>query len=193
MRDNDQYVISDIKAYRGDPLTRTAIEFDILSNDNTLTWIPWNKDLFDTIPYEIFCRSHSQLYPLIFTLKDSLTQIIKYQIFSYHHIVYVDLPSNGSNWYSRLPLPDPDHSLYVVELLYTNWAYKYLLKLDAYVSVFNENSSGKLLLDSYFVHAKILPNKMTLITPALILKYTSLLPSGKSSAQSFSFKNDILI
>ena len=197
MRDNDQYVISNIKTYRGDPLTRTTIEFEILLNDNTLNWIPLNKDLFDTASYENFCRSHSQLYPLIFTLKDSLTQIIKYQIFSYHHIVYVDLPSNGSDWYSQLPLPDPDHSLYVVELLYTKWAHKNYLKLDAYVSVFNENWSGKQSLDSYFVdawgNALILSNKMKLITLAFILKYPSLFPSRESLAQSFSFKKDIII
>ena len=38
LRDNGQYLISEIKAYRSDPLTRTTIEFEILFNDNTLTW-----------------------------------------------------------------------------------------------------------------------------------------------------------
>ena len=69
--------------------------------------------------------------------------------------------------YSQLPLPDPDHSLYVVELLYIKWTSKSHLKIDAYVYVFNENWSGKQSLDSYFVHAwgktKILYTKMTLI------------------------------
>ena len=91
-----------------------------------------------------------------------------------HDLVYVDLRPYGSNWYSQPPLPDPYHSLYVVELLYIKWAHKNHLKLDAYESVFNESWSGKQPLDSYFVHAwgnaKILSNKMTLITPALILK-----------------------
>ena len=191
MRDNDQYVISEIKAYRGDPLTRTTIEFEILFNDNTLTWIPWNKDIFDTIPYENFCRSHPELYPLIFILKDSLIQIKNIKsspitTVSPNDLVYVDLRSYGSTWYSQLPLPDPDHSLYVVELLYTKWTSKNHLKIDAYVSVFNENWSGKQSLDSYFVHAwgntKILSTKMTLITPALVLQYPSLLPSRKPSA-----------
>ena len=190
MRDNDQYVISNIKTYRGDPLTRTTIEFEILLNDNTLNWIPLNKDLFDTASYENFCRSHSQLYPLIFTLIDSLSHIKNIKsspitTVSPHDLVYVDLRSYGSKWYSQLSLPDPDHSLYVVELLYTKWVHKNYLKLDIYVSVSDENWSGKESLDSYFVHAwgnaKILSNKMTLITPAIILKYPSLLASRKSS------------
>ena len=106
-----------------DPLTRTTIEFEILCNDNTLTWIPWKKDIFHTIPYENFCCSHSKLYPLIFTLKDSLTHIKNIKsspiiTVSPHDLVYVDLRSYGSTWYSQLPLPDPDHSLHVVEPLY---------------------------------------------------------------------------
>ena len=84
LRDDDQYVISEIKAYRGDPLTR---------NDNTLTWIPWNKN---------FCRSHSELYPLIFIL--TLTQIKNFKsspitTVSPNDLVYVDLRSYGSTWY----------------------------------------------------------------------------------------------
>ena len=60
-----------------DPLTRTTIE--ILFNRVTTTWIPWNKDIFDTMPYKNFCRSHSELYPSIFTLKIlSLTQKISH-------------------------------------------------------------------------------------------------------------------
>ena len=43
--------------------------------------------------------------------------------------------------YSQLPLPDPDHSLYVVELLYTKWTSKSHLKIDAYVSVFKVRAS----------------------------------------------------
>ena len=120
--------------------------------------MPRNKDLFDTIPYEKICRSHSQLYPLVFTLKDSLTHIKNMKsspntTVSPHHLVYVDLRSYDCNWYTQLSLPDPDHSLYVVELLYTKGAHRDHLKIDAYVSVFNENWSGKQSLDSYFVHA----------------------------------------
>ena len=35
LHDNDQYVTSEIKAYRGDPLTYTTVEFKILLNDNS--------------------------------------------------------------------------------------------------------------------------------------------------------------
>ena len=188
LRDNDQYVIAEIKAYRGDPLTRTTIEFEILFNDNTLTWIPWDKNIFDTIPYEDFCRSHSELYPLIFTLKDSINHIKKIKSSPITtvlplDVVYVDLRSYGSNWYSQLPIPDPDHSLYVVELQYTKWANNSHLKINGFVSVFNEHWTGKQSLDPYFVHAwgnnKIFSSNMILITPDLILQYPSLLSSQK--------------
>ena len=77
-----------------DPLTRTTIE--ILFNRVTTTWIPWNKDIFDTMPYKNFYRSHSELYPSIFTLKDSLTHTKNITsspttTVSPHDLVYVEI------------------------------------------------------------------------------------------------------
>ena len=65
LRDHEQYVISEIKSYPGDPLTRAAIEFEILFNFITLTWIAWNIDIFDPKPYENFSLSHSELHTFI--------------------------------------------------------------------------------------------------------------------------------
>ena len=186
LRDNNQYEISKITAYRGDPLKRTSVEFEVLFTDNTSSWKLWDNDLFTTIQYEDFCRSKSELFPLIYTLKDSLSQIkiirsTPISTISPLDIIYLDLRSYGSAWYSSLPIPDPDHLTYVVALEYTTWTHPSHLKINGYVPVFNERWHGKSSLDSYFVHAwghnKILTPAMILITPAFLVKYPSVLPS----------------
>jgi hypothetical protein len=75
MIDNNQFVINEFKAYRGDPKIRTSIEFEVLFEDGSLVWLPWSKDIFETIQYESYCRSRPELYPLIFDAKTSLKRI----------------------------------------------------------------------------------------------------------------------
>ena len=50
--DNDQYVITRFIAYRGDPDTRTTMEFEVEFRDGSHPWLPWSNDLFDTVQYE---------------------------------------------------------------------------------------------------------------------------------------------
>ena len=70
------------------PISSTSVTTpSFLKQLKSNIWISWNKDIFDIIPNENFGRSHTELYFLIFTLKDSATQIslFSYQIFSYYH------------------------------------------------------------------------------------------------------------
>jgi hypothetical protein len=70
LRDADQYLVATFIAYRGDPLIRTSISFNILFADGSQIWEPWSQDLFDTVQYEDYCRSLPQLAPLITLLKE---------------------------------------------------------------------------------------------------------------------------
>ena len=121
LRDNNQYVVKAILAYRGNPLLRTSMSFHILYDDNTLLWKTWDVDLFSSIPYENYCRSLPQLHPLLTTLSISAVEMkrIKNTAISLvvpNDTVYVDLRSYGYEWYSTLNLPDADYSNYVVSL-----------------------------------------------------------------------------
>ncbi len=71
LRDADQYLVTKFIAYRGDPLVRTSISFNILFADGCQIWKPWSPDLFDTVQYEDYCRSIPQLVPLVTLLKES--------------------------------------------------------------------------------------------------------------------------
>ena len=50
LRDNNQYTIKSILAYRGNPLIRASMSFHVLFDDDILVWKNWNYDLDNTIP-----------------------------------------------------------------------------------------------------------------------------------------------
>jgi len=62
--DNDQYVINRITAYRGEPLTRTTMSFEVHFEVGSIVWLPWSTELSDTIPFEEFCRKSPEFQVL---------------------------------------------------------------------------------------------------------------------------------
>lgn len=73
--DHDQYQVETILYYRGNPAIRTTMEFYIRFGDGDERWVTWSKDLFDSVPYEDFCRARPPLFPLLFTVKEAQKQI----------------------------------------------------------------------------------------------------------------------
>jgi RNase H-like domain found in reverse transcriptase len=185
LRDNNQYEIASILAYRGDPLIRTSMQFEVSFTDNTILWKYWDLDLFATVPYENFCRSRSELFPLIFNLSTANAEISRIKsspitLVKPGDTVFVDIRSWGSQWYSQLNLPDPDHSTYVVPLLYNRWANPKKTKLEGSVPIFNEHWTGRKSLDAFFVFSwgsnhDFDKNLMTLVDDQILLLYPSLL------------------
>ena len=76
------------------------MSFHVLFEGGSLIWKCWNHDLFNTIPYEIYCRSLPQLHPLLTSVSISAIEIkrIKNTAISLvvpGDVVYVDLRSYG--------------------------------------------------------------------------------------------------
>jgi hypothetical protein len=65
--DNDQFVVKEFLEYKGDPERRTSMEFLVKFEDDDEVWIPWNRDVIQSQQFESFCRSQSQLVPLVYT------------------------------------------------------------------------------------------------------------------------------
>jgi hypothetical protein len=125
LRDQEQYVVESFIAYRGDPLVRTSLSFHVRFMDGTVEWLPWSKDIFDTVQYEDYCRSLSQLWPLVVLLKESLILMkilnrTPITIVATGQTAYMDIRAIGAGWYQGLSLPNSDFSIYVVPLLYHN-------------------------------------------------------------------------
>jgi hypothetical protein len=189
MIDNNQFVINEFKAYRGDPKIRTSIEFEVLFEDGSLVWLPWSKDIFETIQYESYCRSRPELYPLIFDAKTSLKRISELNKTPINEvnpgdIALVDIRSYGAGWYDSLPLEDKHQTTYLVEYNYIKWKSTKHLKIEVYCPTFDETFT----VDHAFVKFYGSWNednwvdssfKFKLIDEAVIHKTPELLPKSK--------------
>jgi hypothetical protein len=144
MIDNDQYTIVQFIAYRGNPLVRTTMEFEVQFGDGSVVWLPWSKDLFDTVQYEEFCRSRPELTPLLYSAKeaaDKIKQVNKTAITEIQpgDVVFVDLRSYGATWYSSLPLPDKNHTRYLLEYRYGDFSNRARTKIEVTCPLFKES------------------------------------------------------
>lgn len=124
--DRDQYLISAILGYRGDPLRRTSMEFYVRFADGEELWIPWSNDLFDSAPYEDYCRLHRELIPLVYRLPQASAWIRRIKnanitAVSPGKLAYVDLRAFGAEWFEALALPELHLRIYFVQCEYREW------------------------------------------------------------------------
>jgi hypothetical protein len=124
--DTDQYIIRRFLSYRGDPDTRTTMEFYVEFEDNSKVWLPWSNDLFDTTFYEDYCERTPELFLLKYRLERAkqVSADINKQVIDQVELadeVFVDLRSYGSEWYKDLNLENMDLARYVLKYVYTEW------------------------------------------------------------------------
>jgi hypothetical protein len=182
MIDNDQFVINRFLAYRGEPMTRTTVEFEIEFADKSVVWLPWSKDLFDTVQYEDFCRSKPELFTLLYDVKTADFLVKKLNQSPITEVkpgntVFVDLRSYGAGWYKQLPLPDLHHVTYCVRYEYTRWHNKKQTKIVASCPIFKET----FVVDHLFVKkygSRLTPEKdSVIIDEQMVEQYPMLLPT----------------
>jgi hypothetical protein len=127
MEDANQYVIRSINAYRGDPETRTSMQFEITWEDGETSWRTWDRDLFNSVPYEQFCHSRPELFPIIYDLKQVSSERARINSFNITlvtpgDIVFVSLRYFGFFVYDKeLDLPNKWHTEYVIKMRYDRW------------------------------------------------------------------------
>jgi hypothetical protein len=173
LRDQDQYLINHFLAYRGDPLVRSSVSFQILFADGTTHWKPWSKDLFDTVQYEQYCTSLPQLAPLVVLLRESKILIAQVNLTPITNInigdpAYMDIRAIGAGWYEGLNLPNQDTSTYVVPIMFVSWHSDQHLKINCSIPSLRINWTGKNAVNHFFIKSwcsnSILTPHMTLLT-----------------------------
>jgi hypothetical protein len=177
LRDKNQYLINEVQAYRGDPMTRSMCTFLVLFEDGDLIWIPWSSDISGTSQFESFCQTRPELYMLLFTSAEAQKMISAINRSTISEVtpgdlVYVDLRFYGSEWYLSLNLPDCDTVSYVVPFLYTKWFHKTTrTKLVAVCQIFHEEWP----VNHYFVRAygsrKAIQHGAVLVNDSLVQAY----------------------
>ena len=142
--DKNQYLIKDIQAYRGDPMTRSSCSFLIWFEDNDLVWLPFSPDISNTVQFEMFCNSRPELYTLLYSQLESQKMIAALNRFPITEVnpgdsVYVDLCFYGGGWYNSLDLPSSDSLRYVAMFTYVKWYNKTIrTKIVAQCALFYE-------------------------------------------------------
>ncbi len=123
--DEEQHAVYKILSHRGNPETRTTMEFLVKFVDTTEVWLTYTKDVTDTVAFESYCSELPQLRPLL--MSDELAKKLKRTLLkeditlvSPKTCVYVDIREWGpGHWYSTLNhLPDKDRVTYVLQCVY---------------------------------------------------------------------------
>ena len=185
--DYGQFVISRILAYRGNPKKRTTVDFEVEFEDGDILWLPWSKDLFDSQPYEDYCRSLPQLCPLIYTQQEatSVIRTIKHAavtLVQSGQVVYVNIrsydTSNNGSWYDTLTLADKYHTAYYMEHRYGHTTSNGR-KIKIYCVLFDEEYVEDNEFVTFYGTNLTLPTDGVLITPTLATQHPDILPPRK--------------
>jgi RNase H-like domain found in reverse transcriptase/Reverse transcriptase (RNA-dependent DNA polymerase)/Integrase zinc binding domain len=176
MIDQEQFLINTIKSYKGNPYKRSTMEFLVKFEDNTEVWKPYDKDLSDTIQFEDYCRSNSELLPLLHKLQDSqrIITALRQQPINLvvpGDIVYVKLRHWGYEWYDGLNIPDQYEKEYVVKGVYRKYVGKVMKKISIYFQTFRQTY----VVDNEFVtlwgKTKTLASNHIEVTPEVVSTY----------------------
>jgi hypothetical protein len=191
--DADQFVIRQLLAFRGDPLLRTSMYFLVEFEDNDRVWLPWSKDLQDSLPYEHYCRLHKCLKPLIGSAADSSKWAASLRRSKITHVrptqrALIDLRAFGSDWYATLDLPDKDVLTYVVPIVYGA-----LAPSNKAINITSDVLQLSMLVDNVFIQlygTSEPPSNSISVTPDLIARHPTLLSLYKpvsTDQQAFEY------
>jgi hypothetical protein len=212
MRDQDQYLLASILAYRGDPFQRTSLLFLLLYADGDQRWRPFDKDLTETSAFATFCSARRQLHVLLEpTAKLGLAFRARLQRMPIDRLqvivgtgdsradfvavmlepslqIYIDLrlwSDTSLNWYYSLDLPNPDTHTYLVPAVYGRFKHDSHLSITVHCAIFDSVWEA----DPYWCYAygstTVLPiDHVTLVDATLISSYPAILPRSSRSRSS---------
>ena len=133
--DYDQYVVTRVEHYTGDPSARTSMEFFIHFSDGDKHWQTYNTELLHCEAFDEYCKSVPELWPLLHTdqvYRKERVKLNKTPITSIQpgDVRYVDQRSIDPHWYNGLlpsanpNLPNEDTTTYVVPFHFSGWTNK---------------------------------------------------------------------
>ena len=180
MEDADQFVVSRIINFRGDPAKRKSLEFLLEFLDGDRVWKVLDADLSGTQQFEAFCRANKEVYFLLYTAKlaqREFNSINKQPISSVApgDTVYVPLRFFNYTLYDQIDLPNKDTVTYVVQQQYTRWCGRNQLRIDARVPVFQSTYERTNVFVFQVGNNRDLSPDMVVVTEQLIQQYPAIL------------------
>ena len=207
MRDQDQFTLECILTYQGNPLRRSETRYYVRFQDGDTVWLPYHRDLYETVQFADFIASRPELY--ILSLPTSavakfITYVKSLSIPSLHlpdstarrptrawmdplligSTVYVDLrfwSDDGHNWYFELNLPHALTAIYVVPITYTAWgSQQRTVFYECPLFDYSDNFNAYQVF-AYGSQSRFNSSTMILVDPALAVAYPEILPKSTRS------------
>ena len=161
--------------------------FKIEFEDNDVLWVPYSKDLDDSVQYGTFIESHPMLFPLRYKADKSSKEVTALRNKSITQvnpddIVYVELRcAFGLDWYDTLSIPDKYEIEYVVAVQYIRWRNATHKFIQPKVLVLDEVMTD---WDNYDVFSfgtnRVLSDTMHLVDEGFVLRYPEIInPKSK--------------
>ena len=127
--DTQQFMVTRIAGYRGDPQLRTTMEYLVVYDDGDERWRPHTEDITLTEAWKEYVAAVPRLTGLAMTAEEQRKRITNVnkkkivfgrdEILNKDTIVYMDMRAWGAEWYSQLPLPNLHTITYVVQCNFT--------------------------------------------------------------------------
>lgn len=155
--DYGQHLIDKIISYSGSPLgPRTKLDFLVQYHDGDQLWLPYSKDLFESQPFEDYCRSTVEL--MYTHLPSSLAAVktkeaLKQPITCVEpgNTVYVKLKILDPLLYANLPLEDRWKMDYVYLCTYLDWPTPRAAKTKREIQIHSKHFSRAIIVNSLWV------------------------------------------
>ena len=191
--DQDQHTIKTIHSHRGDPALRSTMTFKVEFDDGDVRMLPWSKDLFDSLPYESYCRNHPELTSPLYTVDLAKTferDLSKTPITAVKpgDECFVDLRYLGHLWYDeQVPFEDKDETYYLLHGRYYTWENKTHTKISIKFSVLKQ----VYVVDNIFIqrygYRRVFPESgAKLVDEALVKEYPVLLKQNQKGGRANS-------
>jgi hypothetical protein len=106
LRDDDQFFVTSILNYRGNPEKRSMMQFLVLYQDESTHWVPYSSDISTTEVFEHFCSTYPELQILLqhSSTQASYIRTLKAKHFPssiQHTSAYMNLRAYGHQWYDE--------------------------------------------------------------------------------------------
>ena len=154
--DRNQFIVTSINYYRGNPHKRTSMEFNITFEDGDTLMVKYNLDLADSYQYGLFIDSKPELFLLRFRASEGIKEmanIKKLAITDYKEkdSAYLNLrfyDGMDSEWFDNLSLPSPEKSYYV-RIIFQKFMNTKKTKIKALVLAFSNYPFKYVELNEY--------------------------------------------
>ena len=185
LRDEDQFVVVRVSAYKGSPKKRASMSFWVEYDDGDAMWVTYKPDLVANQAYQDFVHATPELFALRFNAIDVARFASNYRLQNAIAVnpgdkFYVDIRVLvATDIFDELQLPQAYFMRYVCICEYARWVGKDKSLIEAVCPMLEAKLTNWSSLEVFMhgCHTTFRVYTMILLTEALCIRYPSIIPS----------------